>query len=184
MRALAPPPTIPQNWSATRGKLLFSQLGCAGCHAPSLTTASNPASFIPPSTGGTRISSTLNQALAQKTFHPYCDFLLHSMGRARRRDHVGQCRSDYDANGALMGAHAPNPSTCTTAAPPICRPQSPCTTAKAKQRRKRFSRYRRRSSRMWCLFSTPSNVRIARRIGRPRAFLHHRVQGSPLPKEA
>src|ERR1700687_1891588 len=50
MRALAPPPTIPQNWSANRGKLLFSQMGCAGCHAPSLTTASNPASFIPPST--------------------------------------------------------------------------------------------------------------------------------------
>jgi Di-haem oxidoreductase, putative peroxidase len=80
MRALAPPPTIPQNRSATRGKTLFSQLGCAGCHAPSLTTASNPASFIPASTGGTRISSTVNQALAQKAFHPYGDFLLHDMG--------------------------------------------------------------------------------------------------------
>jgi len=80
MRALAPPPTIPQNLSAQRGAKLFSQLGCVGCHAPSLTTASNPASFIPPSTGGIAISSTLNQALAQKTFHPYGDFLLHDMG--------------------------------------------------------------------------------------------------------
>jgi hypothetical protein len=80
MRALAPPPTIPQNWSATRGKALFSEVGCAGCHAPSLTTASNPASFIPASTGGTRMSSTVNQALAQQTFHPYGDFLLHNMG--------------------------------------------------------------------------------------------------------
>jgi CxxC motif-containing protein (DUF1111 family) len=79
-RALAPPPTIPQNSSASRGKTLFSQLGCAECHLPSLTTASNPASFIPPSTGGTPISSTINKALAKKTFHPYGDFLLHSMG--------------------------------------------------------------------------------------------------------
>ena len=50
MRALAPPPTIPQNASASRGATLFGNLGCAGCHAPSLTTASNPASFILPST--------------------------------------------------------------------------------------------------------------------------------------
>ncbi len=80
IRALAPPPTIPQNSSASRGKTLFSQLGCAGCHTPSLTTASNPASLIPPSTGGTPVSSTVNKALAKKTFHPYGDFLLHSMG--------------------------------------------------------------------------------------------------------
>ena len=80
MRALAPPPTIPQNASASRGKSLFSQLGCAGCHAPSLTTASNPASFIPSSTGGIAISSTLNKDLANQTFHPYSDYLLHSMG--------------------------------------------------------------------------------------------------------
>jgi hypothetical protein len=80
MRALAPPPTIPQNASAKRGAKQFSQLGCAGCHAPSLTTASNPASFIPASTGGTPMSSTVNNALAQQTFHPYGDFLLHSMG--------------------------------------------------------------------------------------------------------
>jgi hypothetical protein len=80
MRALAPPPKLAQNASATRGSKLFTQLGCAGCHAPSLTTASNPASFIPNSTGGTPMSSTVNQALASQTFHPYGDFLLHSMG--------------------------------------------------------------------------------------------------------
>jgi CxxC motif-containing protein (DUF1111 family) len=80
MRALAPPPKLPQNASAMRGSKLFTQLGCAGCHAPSLTTASNPASFIPNSTGGTPMSSTVNQALASQTFHPYGDFLLHSMG--------------------------------------------------------------------------------------------------------
>src|SRR5580698_2726013 len=80
MRSLAPPPKLPQSASAMRGSKLFAQLGCAGCHAPSLTTASNPASFIPNSTGGTPMSSTVNQALASQTFHPYGDFLLHSMG--------------------------------------------------------------------------------------------------------
>jgi Di-haem oxidoreductase, putative peroxidase len=80
MRALAPPPTLPQTSSSSAGKALFSQLGCAGCHTPSLTTASNPASFIPPSTGGTPLSSKVNKALAKQTFHPYSDFLLHSMG--------------------------------------------------------------------------------------------------------
>jgi CxxC motif-containing protein (DUF1111 family) len=35
---------------------------------------------LPPSTGGVPISSTLNNALANQTFHPYSDFLLHDMG--------------------------------------------------------------------------------------------------------
>src|SRR5271154_3192795 len=80
MRALAPPPTIAQSSSSTVGKSLFSQLGCTGCHTPSLTTAADPTSFIPSSTGGTPISSAVNKALAKQTLHPYSDFLLHSMG--------------------------------------------------------------------------------------------------------
>ena len=80
MRALAPPPTLPQNQSASRGAALFGQLGCAGCHTPQLITASNPASFVPSSTGGVPISPTLNRALANQVFHPFSDFLLHDMG--------------------------------------------------------------------------------------------------------
>ncbi|HUO03958.1 MAG TPA: di-heme oxidoredictase family protein [Candidatus Binataceae bacterium] len=80
MRALAEPPTIPQGSSASRGMALFSQLNCTGCHAPTLRTSPNPASFVPPSTGGTPISSAVNKALAKRTFHPYSDFLLHDMG--------------------------------------------------------------------------------------------------------
>jgi len=80
MRALAPPPTMPQNSSSLRGGTLFAQMGCAGCHTPSLVTASNPASFIPPTTGGVQMSSVLNHALAHQTFHPFSDFLLHDMG--------------------------------------------------------------------------------------------------------
>lgn len=80
MRGLAPPPPAAQNRSATTGKGLFGQIGCADCHVPSMTTASNPASFIPPSTGGVAVSSNVNSALANKTIHPYSDFLLHDMG--------------------------------------------------------------------------------------------------------
>jgi len=32
MRALAPPPTMPQNSSSLRGAVLFAQMGCASCH--------------------------------------------------------------------------------------------------------------------------------------------------------
>jgi CxxC motif-containing protein (DUF1111 family) len=45
-----------------------------------MTTASNPASFIAPTTGDVSISPTLNNTLANQTFHPYSDFLLHDMG--------------------------------------------------------------------------------------------------------
>lgn len=80
MRGLAPPPTLPQNASAQNGSRLFSSMGCAGCHTPSMTTASNPASFIAPTTGDVSISPTLSNTLANQTFHPYSDFLLHDMG--------------------------------------------------------------------------------------------------------
>ena len=53
IRGLQPPPTLPQNASANNGEKLFNQIGCAGCHTPTLTTAFNPTSFIPV-TGGTR----------------------------------------------------------------------------------------------------------------------------------
>jgi len=80
MRALAPPPPLAQNASAQNGSKLFTSMGCAGCHVQSITTASNPAAFIPETTGGVPISQTLNQTLANQTFHPYSDFLLHDMG--------------------------------------------------------------------------------------------------------
>jgi hypothetical protein len=80
MRGLAPPPRLPQNGSAQTGANLFTSMGCAGCHTPSIRTASNPASFIFATTGGAPISQTLSQALANQTFHPYSDFLLHDMG--------------------------------------------------------------------------------------------------------
>jgi hypothetical protein len=80
MRALSPPPTLKENASARSGERLFQQIGCASCHTPTLTTASNPASFVPATTDGVPITSSLNHTLASQTFHPYSDFLLHDMG--------------------------------------------------------------------------------------------------------
>ncbi len=80
MRALNPPPILAQNASSQNGRHLFQQVGCAGCHTMQMTTASNPAAFIPRTTGGIAITHTLNVALANQTFHPFSDFLLHDMG--------------------------------------------------------------------------------------------------------
>ncbi len=65
--------TRSQTPEAKHGESLFEKIGCATCHVPSLTTA--PA--------GTLINGdtfTLPPALADKTFHPYGDFLLHNIG--------------------------------------------------------------------------------------------------------
>lgn len=45
------------------GKQIFSDIQCASCHTPTLTTGSSPIS-----------------ALSNKEFHPYTDLLLHDMG--------------------------------------------------------------------------------------------------------
>ena len=59
--------------AAQRGSALFDRIGCATCHVRTLTTAA----------AGTKISGgtfTIPDALAQKTFHPFGDFLLHNVG--------------------------------------------------------------------------------------------------------
>ena len=58
---------------AKRGEELFSKIGCATCHVPTLTTAA----------AGTKIDGdtfTIPDALGDKTFHPFSDFLLHDVG--------------------------------------------------------------------------------------------------------
>lgn len=79
MRALAPPPRLAETNSAQAGHALFNSIGCGGCHVEDITTANNPANFIPGTTGGVAISSTINGLLARQTFHPFSDFLLHDM---------------------------------------------------------------------------------------------------------
>ena len=45
------------------GKVLFTEVGCAGCHRPEMKTSSSSVA-----------------AISNKTFYPYSDLLLHDMG--------------------------------------------------------------------------------------------------------
>ncbi|HEX8764700.1 MAG TPA: di-heme oxidoredictase family protein [Candidatus Acidoferrum sp.] len=59
--------------NAKKGGELFSKIGCAECHVETLTTASS----------GTKVHGgalTISDAMANKQFHPYGDFLLHDVG--------------------------------------------------------------------------------------------------------
>lgn len=55
------------------GEKVFAEVGCAGCHVTSITTAA-PGTVI---NGG---SFTVPNALGNKIIHPYSDFLLHDVG--------------------------------------------------------------------------------------------------------
>jgi CxxC motif-containing protein (DUF1111 family) len=59
--------------AARKGEALFASVGCEVCHVPTLTTAAAGT----PVNGGT---FAIPEALGNKTFHPYGDFLLHDVG--------------------------------------------------------------------------------------------------------
>lgn len=58
---------------AKQGEAVFDKIGCSTCHVTTMTTA--PAGT--PINGG---NFTVPDALGNKTFHPYGDFLLHNVG--------------------------------------------------------------------------------------------------------
>ncbi len=58
---------------AIAGQYLFTSIGCATCHVPTMTT-DHPGTKI---NGGTY---TVPEALGNKITHPYGDFLLHDVG--------------------------------------------------------------------------------------------------------
>lgn len=60
-RLTAPPPQTPR--SGMTGAGTFDAIGCASCHVATFVTGPSPVA-----------------ALANKTIHPYSDFLLHDMG--------------------------------------------------------------------------------------------------------
>ena len=64
MTLLGPPPRGPTNSLTQAGEKAFQNIGCANCHTPSQRTGFSPV-----------------QALSNKTFQPYSDFLLHDMGK-------------------------------------------------------------------------------------------------------
>ena len=63
MTMLAPPPRGPISVDVVVGGVIFASLGCANCHVPALRTGPHEV-----------------QALANQTFFPFSDFLLHDMG--------------------------------------------------------------------------------------------------------
>jgi CxxC motif-containing protein (DUF1111 family) len=76
MRATKAPPrdqSLASSPDAVAGAALFDKIGCAMCHVATLTTA-------PPGTTINGSTFTLPDALGNKMFHPYGDFLLHDIG--------------------------------------------------------------------------------------------------------
>jgi CxxC motif-containing protein (DUF1111 family) len=63
MTLLAPPPRGKLASPDAEGEVRFAKIGCASCHTPTLTSGASPIA-----------------ALANQTFHPFSDFLLHDMG--------------------------------------------------------------------------------------------------------
>ncbi len=63
MRLTAPPTPTTSTASQTNGQAVFTQIGCAMCHSPSLTTA-----------------ASIFTGMSNVTYHPYSDFALHHMG--------------------------------------------------------------------------------------------------------
>lgn len=59
----APIPRDEDDQDVVAGKMIFSEIECATCHTPSMTTG--PSDI---------------EALSNKEFHPYSDLLLHDMG--------------------------------------------------------------------------------------------------------
>jgi CxxC motif-containing protein (DUF1111 family) len=72
MRMLAPPTPAPDTASTVKGRALFTKVGCAFCHTPSLTTAKAIAS------GSATLPSV---ALSNQPVHLFSDLLVHHMGR-------------------------------------------------------------------------------------------------------
>jgi CxxC motif-containing protein (DUF1111 family) len=73
MRSTKAPPRGPINATVRAGETLFNQAGCVACHVSTLVTASP----------GTRINGgalRVRDAVGNKIFHPYSDFLLHDIG--------------------------------------------------------------------------------------------------------
>jgi len=64
MRLLAPVGPTPPTPATIAGQAVFTQVGCATCHTPSLTTGPSPVA-----------------ALSQKKVDLYSDLLLHDMGK-------------------------------------------------------------------------------------------------------
>jgi CxxC motif-containing protein (DUF1111 family) len=87
MRFLAPPTRAALTVNAKKGEVLFSQLGCANCHVPSMNTGPNA-----------------NAALSNKDVNLYSDLLVHKMG-SQLADGIiqGKAKGDMFRTAPLWG---------------------------------------------------------------------------------
>jgi CxxC motif-containing protein (DUF1111 family) len=91
MRALKVPPrdtVLAATPAATAGAQIFNQIGCATCHVQTMRTAPAGTMIL-----GNRYK--VPDALGNKTFHPFSDFLLHDVGTG---DGIVQNGGDGTAN--------------------------------------------------------------------------------------
>jgi len=87
MTLLAPPVPAPATPSSVAGKALFTQIGCAACHTPTLRTGNHA-----------------NPALGNKDANLYSDLLLHNMGPQLADDvNQGQAQGDEFRTAPLWG---------------------------------------------------------------------------------
>jgi CxxC motif-containing protein (DUF1111 family) len=101
--------------AAKKGETLFTKIGCDICHVPTLTT-------VPPGTvlnGGRLI---VPNALGNKTFHPYSDFLLHDVGTGdgivmAMQEHYG--KNVYDTKWQKLSIKAFNASASRIRTTPL-----------------------------------------------------------------
>lgn len=105
MRATKVPPrdaALAATASAQAGQALFSQIGCAICHVPTITTA--PVGTVI-NGGAFRVPA----ALGNKIIHPYSDFLLHDIGTGDGIvQNGGQSTRNKVRTAALWGIRARN----------------------------------------------------------------------------
>lgn len=86
VRFLAPPAPLPLDVRAERGRELFAEIGCAGCHVPRLETGAAP-----------------SPALAGRAVEAYTDLLLHDMGPALADICFGDAAPEEFRTEPLMG---------------------------------------------------------------------------------
>jgi CxxC motif-containing protein (DUF1111 family) len=77
MAPVAPQPPTEQSLA---GQTVFSSIGCALCHTPSLQTGSGVIVPLTLTTSGTVATSETSAALSNQTANLYSDLLLHDMG--------------------------------------------------------------------------------------------------------
>jgi CxxC motif-containing protein (DUF1111 family) len=86
MTFLSPPPRGTMTAPVREGDKIFSQIGCADCHVPSLRTGLHQTA-----------------ALQFRTFSPYSDFLLHDMGALGDGIEQGQATGSEMRTAPLWG---------------------------------------------------------------------------------